>query len=130
MYIYSGGQFVEKGIYLESERRGRVVLRADGFLPGTDKEIYFRLPECYLLIPVFLFGLILSMALPYGIGVALFAAMFIMHNMIMAFVSVCEDAFSGLAAYLTAAYRPNASFFSGNPGKVKRRKGMEMKRKG
>jgi len=128
MYIYRGGQIVEEGTYVESAKHGKVVLKADGFLPGTDKEVYFKIPESYLLIPVLLFGLVLSMAFPYGIGLVIFAVMFIIHNILFSFVCACQDLLGGLFAHITLGYKPNMSFFSGNSKKLKKRKGKDTKK--
>ena len=130
MYIYRGGQIVEEGTYVESAKHGKVVLKADGFLPGTDKEVYFKIPESYLLVPVLLFGLILSMAFPYGVGIVIFAAMFILHNLMFSLVSVCEELLGGLFAHFTVGYKPNMSFFAGNSKKLKKRKGRYTKKQG
>jgi hypothetical protein len=130
MYIYRGGQIVEEGIYLESDKHGKVVLKASGFLPGTDKEVYFKLPESYLLVPVLLLGLALSMAIPYGVGVVIFAVMFILHNILFSFVSTCEELLRGSLAHITMGYKPNMSFFSGNSKKLKKRKGRDTKKEG
>jgi len=130
MYIYRGGQIVEEGTYVDSSKQGKVVLRASGFLPGTDKEVYFKVPESYLLVPVLLFGLVLSMAFPYGIGVVIFAVMFIVHNILFSVVCTCQDLLGGLFAHITVGYKPNMSFFSGNSKRLKKRKGRDTKRQG
>ena len=130
MYIYRGGQIVEEGTYVESAKHGQVVLKADGFLPGTDKEVYFKLPESYLLIPVLLFGLVLSMAFPYGIGVMIFAVLFAIHNAMFSVVSAWEELLGGLFAHLTVGYKPNMSFFSGNSKRLKKRKATDTKKEG
>ena len=130
MYIYRGGQIVEEGTYVESAKHGKVVLKADGFLPGTHKEVYFKIPESYLLVPVLLFGLILSMAFPYGVGIVIFAVMFILHNILFSLVSAGEELLGGLFAYLTVGYKPNMSFFSGNSKKLKKRKVRDTKKEG
>ncbi len=130
MYIYRGGQIVEEGTYVESAKHGKVILKADGFLPGTDKEVYFKLPESYLLIPVLLFGLVLSMAFPYGIGVMIFAVLFAIHNILFSLVSAGEELLGGLFAHFTAGYKPNMSFFSGNSKKLKKRKARDTKKEG
>jgi hypothetical protein len=71
MFLFRGGHQVKKGTYWDLEH-DRIILKEDSCLPGTDKETYFRLPESYLLIFVFLLGLALSMALPYGVGTTIF----------------------------------------------------------
>ena len=72
MFLYKGGHAVKRGTYWDPETREKVVLKVDGTLPGTSKETYFKLPESYLLIPLFLLGLGLSMAFPYGVGFVAF----------------------------------------------------------
>ena len=72
MFIYRGGQTVKKGTYWEPEKGTKIVVDDSGLLPGDRGETYFRFPESYLLIPILLLGLALSMALPYGAGFLLF----------------------------------------------------------
>lgn len=122
MYIYRGGQLAEAGIYLESVCNGKIVLKACGFLPGTDKDIYFKLPECYLLIPALIFGLILSIVFPYGVGAALFVLLFMLHNMIFSLVADCEKLMGCLLAHVSMSFRPGVSYFSGKSGKIRNRK--------
>ncbi len=71
MFLFKGGHRVKKGTYWDLEH-DKIILKDVGYLPGTDKDIYFRLPISYLLIPSFLLGLALSMAFPYGVGAAIF----------------------------------------------------------
>ncbi len=78
MFFYKGGQTVKKGVYWDSERNTKIVIDSEGVLPGNKGEIYFKLPESYLLIPMLLLGLFLSMALPYGMGVVAFIAIIIL----------------------------------------------------
>jgi hypothetical protein len=78
MFFYKGGQSVRKGTYWDSERRTKIVIDSEDVLPGSKRDIYFKLPESYLLIPLLLLGLFLSMALPYGMGVVAFIAIIIL----------------------------------------------------
>ena len=125
MYIFRGGQLVGEGIYWESEKNERVVMKADGFLPGVDNKVYFKLPDSYLLVPVLLLGLALSMIFPYGMGLVIFALVYLLHNILFSCVTVCEELFGGILAHITVAYNPHLSFFSGTSKKVKRRKKRE-----
>jgi hypothetical protein len=125
MYIFRGGQLVEEGIYWESEKNERVVMKASGFLPGVDNKVYLKLPDSYLLVPVLLLGLALSMIFPYGIGLAIFAFICLLHNILFSFVTACEDLFEGILAHITVAYKPHLSYFSGSSKKLKRRKKRE-----
>jgi len=119
MYFFRGGQIVKKGTYWESERNVKIVLEKDGVLPGGEKMIYFKLPECYLLIPVLLFGLFLSMVLPYGIGVLLFFFLCAVHKMLFSFVGECELFAGKVLSYFTTVYKPHKAFFSGSSKKRK-----------
>jgi len=128
MYIYRGGQLVEEGVYLDAGNHGRVVLKASGFLPGSGKDFFFKVPESYLLIPVFCLGLFLSMALPYGIGIVLFGALFLIHNSFYSLLSFCEQTLKELLPHIGPAYKPGSSFFSGRAKKIKSRHRIEKKK--
>ena len=88
MFLFKGGHKVAKGMYWDLEH-DKVILKEDGYLPGTDKETYFRLPESYLLIIVLLLGLALSMAFPYGMGVVVFFCLIALTSAIYAGGRVC-----------------------------------------
>jgi len=83
MFLFKGGHKVKRGTYWDLEHN-KIILKEDGWLPGTDRETYFRLPESYLLIIVFLLGLALSMALPYGMGVVVFFCLIALTSAIYA----------------------------------------------
>ena len=80
MFLFRGGQAVAKGTYWEPEAGKKIVLKNEGFLPGDKSRGYFKLPVSYLLAPVLLLGLGLSMAFPYGIGVAIFALLYLLYR--------------------------------------------------
>jgi|APFre7841882630_1041343.scaffolds.fasta_scaffold45815_2 hypothetical protein len=80
MFLFRGGQAVEKGTYWEPDAGKKIVLTDDGSLPGDKSRGYFKLPESYLLVPVLLLGLGLSMAFPYGIGAALCALLYVLYK--------------------------------------------------
>ena len=71
MFLVKGGHKVKRGTYWDLEH-DKIILNEDGYLPGTDKDRYFKLPESYLLIIMLLLGLALSMALPYGMDAIVF----------------------------------------------------------
>lgn len=121
---------VEKGTYWEPNTGSKIVLKDDGFLPANRKQTYFKLPESYLLIPGLLLGLVLSIALPYGIGVALFAFVYVLYKILFCLTSECERLLGDLLAHISIGYRPGISFFSGRPRRPKYRKGKENERKG
>jgi hypothetical protein len=49
MFLFISGPKVKRGTYWDLEH-DKIILKEDGYLPGTDKETYFRFPESYLLI--------------------------------------------------------------------------------
>ncbi len=128
MYFFRGGQIVKKGTYWEPERNVRIVLKDDGVLPGQEKLIYFKLPECYLLIPVLLFGLILSMTIPYGIGVLLFFVLCGVHKFLFSALTEIEVFAGKVVAYFSTVYRPNKAFFWGTSKKLKSRKMIDKEK--
>jgi hypothetical protein len=119
MYFFRGGRIVKKGTYWEPEKNVKIVLKDDDILPGNEKLIYFKLPECYLLIPVLLFGLVLSMFIPYGIGVVFFLLLCGVHKFLFSVLTEIEILAGKAIAYFTTAYRPNRAFFSGRLRKIK-----------
>ena len=71
MFLFKGGHKVKRGTYWDLEH-DKIILNEEGYLPGTDKDTYFKLPESYLLVIVLVLGLALSMAFPYGMGAIVF----------------------------------------------------------
>jgi hypothetical protein len=113
MFLYRGWQAVEKGTYWDPDTGKKIVMKDEGLLPANRKETYLKLPESYLLIPLFVVGLALSAALPFGIGVALFASMVVLHKILFHLVCRCEEVFGNGLAHMWVAYRPGFSFFTG-----------------
>lgn len=124
MFLFTGGQVVEKGTYWEPDEGVKVMLENSGFLPGGRKKKYFKLPESYLLIPILLFGLTLSMAFPYGVGVVLFGVMYISYMILYSVSDKCQKVLCTLIANIVFEYKPNLSFFL---GRAKRKKSRKMK---
>lgn len=123
MFFARGGQMVEKGIYWEPNTNRKIVLESDGTLPGTRKVWYYKLPECYLLIPGFALALGLSMAFPYGAGLVLFAALCVVYKVMMSLTFVAERLLKELAVTLLFGYKPNLAFFTGIKKKLRRQGG-------
>jgi hypothetical protein len=73
MFICKGGQAVKKGTYWSNGTSGKVILKDNGVLPGTQKEVYFKLPESYLLILPILLALGLPMVIPFRAEFMIFA---------------------------------------------------------
>ena len=121
MYIYRGGQLVEQGVYWESEDRRTVRMRAEGFLPGTGNDVYFRLPESYLLIPVLLCGMVISVAFPFGIGVAMCTVAYMAHKVLYALITASEEVMGEAMAYLWVQYKPHIAYFTGRKRKKSHR---------
>lgn len=126
MFLFKGGQTVEKGTYWEPNAGKKVVLEKKGFLPAG-KIWYYKLPESYLLIPLSLYGLILSMAFPYGVGLVLFGIMFILYRLLFSLTTICEKFLGNAVSYLFIRYKPNVSFFSGRPKKQAGRNAKDKK---
>lgn len=115
MFIYKGGQAVQRGTYWDSENNSRVVLHDDGdSLPGVKGDVYFKLPESYLLIPVLLLGLALSTAFPYGIGFLSFVGIIVMGGALYAAGSssyrLMKEMFGKTATF---SYAPGTSYLAG-----------------
>ncbi len=122
MFLYKGGHTVKKGTYWESEKNEKIVLKEDSTLPGTDKDFYFRLPESYFLIPLFLLGLALSMAFPYGVGFVLFICLIALMGALYAagFASIrLLKEMVGKSA--TFGYAPTTAYMTGKKTKKNRK---------
>lgn len=125
MFFYRGGQTVKKGTYWDSERNVKVVIDSEGILPGDRREVYFKLPESYLLIPILLLGLFLSMALPYGMGVLAFIVIIILTAALYtAGVASLRLFKEMLGKTATFDYTPTRSYMT---GKKKRKLNSEDK---
>jgi hypothetical protein len=118
MFLYKGGHSVKSGTYWDPETREKVVLKEAGKLPGTSKETYFKLPESYLLIPLFLIGLGLSMAFPYGVGFVAFIVLIALSGALYAAgsssIKIFREMFSKSAAF---GYAPTTAYMAGKKTK-------------
>ncbi|HTZ17361.1 MAG TPA: hypothetical protein VMB78_02875 [Dissulfurispiraceae bacterium] len=118
MFLYKGGNTVKKGTYWDSEKNEKIVLTEDGLLPGTGKDLYFRLPESYLLVPLFLLGLGLSMAFPYGVGFILFISLIALMGAIYAASFASIRIFREmLGRNATFGYAPTTAYMTGKKTK-------------
>ncbi len=118
MFLYKGGHTVKKGTYWESEKNERIVLKEGGTLPGTGKDFYFKLPESYLLIPLFLLGLGLSMAFPYGVGFVLFIGLIALMGAIYAASFASIKLFKEmLGRNAVFGYAPTTAYMTGKKTK-------------
>jgi len=124
MFLYKGGHTVKKGTYWESEKNEKIVLKEEGLLPGSGKDLYFRLPESYLLIPLFILGLALSMAFPYGVGFVMFICLIALMSAVyaasFATVRILREM---LGKNATFGYAPTTAYMTGK--KTKRAKKTE-----
>ncbi|HMK60386.1 MAG TPA: hypothetical protein VK452_04475 [Dissulfurispiraceae bacterium] len=118
MFIYKGGRQVTKGTYWDPETRVKVVLKDSGLLPGTGRDTYFKLPESYLLIPLFLIGLGLSMAFPYGVGFVSFIVLIALSGAIYAAgaasIRLFREMFGKTATF---GYTPTTAYMTGTKTK-------------
>jgi len=122
MFIYKGGQAVTGGTYWESEKNEKVVLEAGGNLPGSGKVYYFKLPESYLLIPMVLLGLGLSMAIPYGIGFVVFIGVTALMGAVYAAGSASYRVMKEmLGRTATFGYAPTTAYLAGKKTKKAKR---------
>jgi hypothetical protein len=118
MFLYKGGHSVKRGTYWDPETREKVILKEDGMLPGTSKETYFKLPESYLLIPLFMLGLGLSMAFPYGVGFVAFIVLMAMSGALyaagFASIKIFKEMFGKTAVF---GYAPTTAYMAGKKTK-------------
>lgn len=127
MFFFRGGQAVEKGTYWEPDAGKKIVLKGDGFLPGDKSRGYFKLPKSYLLVPVLLLGLGLSMAFPYGIGVVIFGLLYVLTRIALFMGVRMKGIFNGLFSAPMIRHQPNRSSFSGVTKWSNHRKGKNKK---
>jgi hypothetical protein len=130
MFLYKGGQTVKKGTYWESEKNAKIVLEDEGVLPGGTKELYFRLPESYALIPIVLIGLALSMAFPYGAGFLLFITLIALSAALYAAGSATTRLLKKCSARTPASVtaRPQRTWRQKRPRSGKRGKRLKRRR--
>ncbi|MGO9612389.1 MAG: hypothetical protein ACLPX5_05090 [Dissulfurispiraceae bacterium] len=128
MFIYRGTQGVGRGTYWEPDTGKKIVLTDNGFLPGDRNEWYFKLPDSYFLIPIFLLGLGLSMAFPYGLGVLVFFCLVALAGAFYAAGSASVRLLREmLGRNATFGYAPTASYMAGK--KMKKRNKKESSEK-
>jgi hypothetical protein len=122
MFLCKGGQAVKKGTYWGTGKSGKVVLKDDGIMPGTQQEVFFKLPESYLLILPILLILGLPMVIP-------FRAEFMIIALVVATILalyVAELGFSVLIKRIlgktaTFGYAPTTSYLAGKKTKKTRK---------
>ncbi|HMK55196.1 MAG TPA: hypothetical protein VK448_01005 [Dissulfurispiraceae bacterium] len=131
MFIYKGGNQVTRGTYWDPETREKIVMKEEGLLPGTSRETYFKLPESYLLIPIFLIGLGLSMAFPYGVGFVCFIVLIALSGALYAAGSASIRLFKELfGRTATFGYAPTTAYMTGKKTrKAARDSGSDEKKK-
>lgn len=127
MFIYKAGTTVGKGTYWNPDTKQRQVVEDEGCLNGTGW--FMRFPESWLLVPVVPMGLVLSVALPYGLGVMLFLAIGVAYTLMYETMCCFEEVFGAplralgreLVTWLTFGMRPTAATFDGT-GRTRRGK--------
>jgi hypothetical protein len=124
MFIYRGGQTVQKGMYWEPDKGTKIVVNDSGLLPGDRNETYFRFPESYLLVPILLLGLGLSMALPYGAGFLLFFVLLAVGGACYVAGSSCVRIMKEmLGRNAVFGYAPTTAYMTGAKTKKKKADG-------
>jgi hypothetical protein len=118
MFLCKGGQAVKKGTYWGTGKSEKVVLKDNGTLPGTGQEVYFKLPESYLLILPILLTLGLPMVIPFRTEFMIIA---LVVATILA-LYVAESVFSVLVKKIlgktaTFGYAPTTSYLAGKKTK-------------
>jgi len=115
MLVCKGGQEVKKGTYWGAGTTGKIVLQDSGFLPGTERDVYFKLPESYILVLPILLALGLPMVIPVrtefmiiALAVATILALYVAESVI----SVLIKKILGKTA--TFGYAPTTSYLAGN----------------
>jgi hypothetical protein len=130
MFIYRGGQTVAKGTYWEPDKGTKIVVDESGLLPGDRSETYFRFPESYLLIPILLVGLALSMALPYGAGFLLFFVLLALAGAGYAAGSACVRIMKEMLGRTAVfGYSPTTAYMTGAKTKKKKADGSSDEEK-
>jgi hypothetical protein len=74
--LYSAGQMVRKGTYLDPVSGLRTDLDVDGLLPGADGKRFLRLPPGGMIPVAFVIGILYVLVLPF-IGVATLISIYI-----------------------------------------------------
>jgi hypothetical protein len=125
MYLFKGGQAVKKGTYWGAGTTGKIVLKDNEYLPGTEREVYFKLPESYILILPMLLALGLPMVIPVRTGfmmIALVVATILAFYMAGIGFSVLIKKILGKTA--TFGYAPTTSYLAGNKMKKTRKESL------
>jgi hypothetical protein len=119
MFLCKGGQAVKKGTYWAAGTTGRIVLEDDGYLPGTGREVYFKLPESYILILPILLALGIPMVIPVRTEYMIIALVVASVLALYAAESVCSVLIKKiLGKTATFGYSPTTAYLSGK--KIKR----------
>jgi hypothetical protein len=118
MFLCKGGQPVKRGAYWGTGKRGKIVLKDNGILPGTGQEVYFKLPESYLLILPILLTLGLPMVIPFRIEFMIIALVVATILALYVAESVCSVLIKKiLGKTATFGYAPTTSYLAGKKTK-------------
>jgi len=131
MLICKGGQEVKKGTYWGAGTTGRIVLEDNGFLPGTERNMYFKLPESYLLILPILLALGLPMIIPVRtefVVIALVVATILAFYMAGIGFSALIQKILGKTA--TFGYEPTTAYLAGKKMKKTRKESLSEEENG
>ena len=118
MFLCKGGQPVQRGAYWSIGKRGKIVLKDNGTLPGTGQDVYFKLPESYLLILPILLTLGLPMVIPFRTEFMIIALVVATILALYAAESVCSVLIKKiLGKTATFGYAPTTSYMAGKKTK-------------
>ncbi len=122
MFIYRGGQKVQKGLYWRAGKNSKVVLAEDGTLPGKESALYCRLPHSCLPVLFLLLAIGVSMVLPLKTDFAIIVflvALILALYLAGSFFSFLFGKILGRSAAF--GYRPTTSYMAGGEDRKKNR---------
>jgi hypothetical protein len=119
MFLYHGGEIVRKGLYWNPACGKRVVMKDSGVLPGDLG--YLRLPHSLMFLVLPAVGLVMSVALPFGMGFAFFVTLLVVAALAWAIGFTIVTLLKLLAgAGASLGFAPTAAFLAGAKLKPKR----------
>jgi hypothetical protein len=128
--VYTAGQLVRKGTYLDPVTGLRTDMDAEGVLPGRDGERFLRLPPGGMIPLSFVVGLLYVLTLPF-IGIAMLLSIYVipLFGLASGVLVVSGRAIGAFLALVgrsvSFGWRPSSAYLAG-----KRRKRIVPKNQG